>query len=114
MVKDADGKAFGTLTRNTCRYECQDAGNMIDELTALFAGPGAGEYLGEPVTIAQHMLQAGALAEAAGAAPALIAAALLHGVGHLLSQGTHNDIGAAWLSRWFGREVTEPVRLPGR
>lgn len=84
---------------------------MIDELTERFAGPGAGEYLGEPVTIAQHMLQAGAQAEAAGAAPALIAAALLHDVGHLLDHGIHNDIGAAWLSRWFGREVTEPVRL---
>lgn len=84
---------------------------MIDELAELFAGPGAGEYLGEPVTIAEHMLQAGALAEAAGVAPALIAAALLHDVGHLRGRGIHNDIGAAWLSQWFGREVTEPVRL---
>ena len=33
----------------------------------LFAGPGARDYLGEPVPIGEHMLQAGALAEAAGA-----------------------------------------------
>ena len=86
---------------------------MIDELGELFAGPGAGEYLGEPVTIGQHMRQAGALAEAAGAAPALVAAALLHDVGHLRGEtdGRHGDQGAAWLSRWFGPAVTEPVRL---
>ena len=52
---------------------------MIEELGELFAGPGAGEYLGEPVTIGQHMLQAGALAERAGAAPALVAAAEIAG-----------------------------------
>ncbi|MFE7190814.1 phosphonate degradation HD-domain oxygenase [Kitasatospora sp. NPDC057541] len=94
----------------------------LDELAALFAGEGAGEYLGEAVTMAEHMLQAGALAEAAGAAPQLVAAALLHDIGHFhgvlhgrdLMQGQdnrHSDTGADWLARWFGPEVTEPVRL---
>jgi gamma-butyrobetaine dioxygenase len=88
----------------------------------LFASEGAAEYLGEPVTQAEHMLQAAALAERDGAAPALIAAALLHDVGHFtgavsgheLMRGTdnkHSDTGAAWLAQWFGPEVTEPVRL---
>jgi gamma-butyrobetaine dioxygenase len=86
---------------------------VIEELSELFAGPGAGEYLGEPVTIGQHMLQAGALAEAAGADPALIAAALLHDVGHLRNEtdARHGAAGAEWLARWLGPEVTEPVRL---
>ncbi|MFJ5119389.1 phosphonate degradation HD-domain oxygenase [Kitasatospora sp. NPDC088548] len=94
----------------------------LDELAGLFAGEGAGEYLGEAVTMAEHMLQAGALAEAAGAAPHLVAAALLHDVGHfqgalhgrdlMLGQDNrHSDTGARWLERWFGPEVTEPVRL---
>ncbi|MFI5067531.1 MAG: hypothetical protein ACHP9Z_26605, partial [Streptosporangiales bacterium] len=48
----------------------------------LFAAEGAREYLGEPVTQAEHMLQAAALAEAAGAGQELTAAALLHDVGH--------------------------------
>ena len=88
----------------------------------LFASEGAADYLGEPVTQAVHMLQAAALAEAAGCPPALIAAALLHDVGHFtgaisgheLMAGTdnrHSDQGAAWLAQWFGPEVTEPVRL---
>jgi gamma-butyrobetaine dioxygenase len=86
------------------------------ELTAiaeLFAGPGARDYLGEPVTIGVHMRQAGALAEAAGADPALVAAALLHDVGHLRNETgqLHGEAGARWLSRWFGPAVTEPVRL---
>ncbi|MFD5086576.1 phosphonate degradation HD-domain oxygenase [Kitasatospora sp. NPDC058406] len=94
----------------------------LDAIAELFAGEGAGEYLGEAVTMAEHMLQAGALAEAAGAAPHLVAAALLHDVGHFqgalhgrdLMEGQdnrHSDTGADWLARWFGPEVTDPVRL---
>jgi gamma-butyrobetaine dioxygenase len=85
----------------------------VRQLADLFEGPGAGEYLGEPVTIGVHMRQAGALAQAAGAAPELVAAALLHDVGHLRGEtdGRHGDEGARWLSQWFGPAVTEPVRL---
>jgi gamma-butyrobetaine dioxygenase len=85
----------------------------VRQLADLFDGPGAGEYLGEPVTIGVHMRQAGALAAAAGAAPELIAAALLHDVGHLRGEtdGRHGEEGGRWLSQWFGPAVTEPVRL---
>ncbi|MFE7777372.1 phosphonate degradation HD-domain oxygenase [Streptomyces sp. NPDC057445] len=97
--------------------------NPLDTLAELFEGEGSAEYFGEAVTQAEHMLQAGALAEAAGAPPHLIAAALLHDVGHfqgavtgrdLMENGTdnrHSHTGADWLDRWFGPEVTEPVRL---
>ncbi len=86
---------------------------MLEELTALFAGPGAEDYLGEEVTIGVHMRQAGALAQTSGAAPALVAAALLHDVGHLTGadDARHGAAGADWLAGWFGPEVTEPVRL---
>jgi gamma-butyrobetaine dioxygenase len=85
----------------------------IDAIAELFAGPGARDYLGEAVTIGEHMRQAGALAEAAGAPAPLVAAALLHDVGHLRSEtdARHGTGGAQWLSRWFGPAVTEPVRL---
>lgn len=93
-----------------------DAGQIIAEL---FARQGAAGYLGEPLTQAVHMLQAAVLAERDGAGDALIAAALLHDVGHFsgavtgreLTEGTddgHSDAGACWLSQWFGEEVTEP------
>jgi gamma-butyrobetaine dioxygenase len=91
-------------------------------IAELFASEGLADYLGEDVTQAVHMLQTAALAERGGAGDALIAAALLHDVGHFtgtvtgqaLMAGTdnrHGDQGAAWLARWFGPEVTEPVRL---
>ena len=85
----------------------------IEAIAELFAGPGARDYLGEPVTIGIHMRQAGALAEAAGAEQPLVAAALLHDIGHLRqeSDSRHGDAGAQWLSQWFGPAVTEPVRL---
>lgn len=94
----------------------------VQIIADLFASEGAAGYLGEAVTQAAHMLQAAALAEQAGAAPPLIAAALLHDVGHFtgtvsgrdLMRGTdnkHSDQGANWLTHWFGPEVTEPVRL---
>ena len=86
----------------------------VETIGELFAGPGARDHLGEPVPIGEHMLQAGALAEAAGAEGALVAAALLHDIGHLLGDNTedrHGEAGAQWLSQWFGATVTEPVRL---
>jgi len=87
--------------------------SAVQALAGLFAGPGARDYLGEAVTIGEHMRQAGALAEAAGAAAPLVAAALLHDVGHLRSEtdARHGTGGARWLSQWFGEAVTEPVRL---
>ena len=94
----------------------------VERIAALFASEGAAGYLGEPVTQAVHMLQAAQLAEREGAGDALVAAALLHDVGHFtgtvsgqqLMEGTdnrHSHSGADWLAQWFGPEVTEPVRL---
>ena len=85
----------------------------VEAIAGLFAGPGARDYLGEAVTIGEHMRQAGALAEAAGAAAPLVAAALLHDIGHLRNEtdSRHGIGGARWLSLWFGTAVTEPVRL---
>ncbi|WP_300612118.1 HD domain-containing protein [Trebonia sp.] len=100
----------------------------VDQIAELFDSAAARDYLGEPVTVAAHLLQAGALARAAGAPAALVAAALLHDVGHLRgadpavaepsgrelmagSDNRHGERGAAWLAQWFGEQVTEPVRL---
>jgi len=93
-----------------------------DALIALFDRHGGDAYFGERVTQAQHALQSAALAEAEGASPALIVAALLHDVGHLIHTGgediaergidaRHEAIGATYLAKHFGPEVVEPVRL---
>jgi gamma-butyrobetaine dioxygenase len=85
----------------------------VKTIRDLFAGSEARDHLGEPVPIGEHMLQAGALAEAAGAEDPLVAAALLHDIGHLFGEDEdrHGESGARWLSQWFGAAVTEPVRL---
>jgi phosphonate degradation associated HDIG domain protein len=91
-------------------------------LLRVFEAEGSGEYLGEPVTVAQHMLQTGAAARRAGAAGSLVVAAVAHDVGHFtgvrsgrdLMSGIdnhHDEVAASWLGTWFGEAVTEPVRL---
>lgn len=95
---------------------------MRTNVSALLAARGGEEYAGEPVSQLEHALQSAAMAEAEGAGDALIAAALLHDIGHLMDDdpdalaasghdGAHEDQGADWLVRWFGPEVTQPVRL---
>jgi phosphonate degradation associated HDIG domain protein len=75
---------------------------------------------GEDVTQTAHALQCAALAEEAGASDALVAAALLHDLGHLLAVGDasrrgdddrHEAIGARTLASIFGPAVAAPVAL---
>jgi [1-hydroxy-2-(trimethylamino)ethyl]phosphonate dioxygenase len=95
---------------------------MLNRIDKLFAERGSAEYRGEAVTQLEHALQAATCAERDGLPPAGIAATLLHDIGHLLhghgedcaSQGIddrHEDLGVRFLSRGFGPEVTEPIRL---
>jgi len=93
----------------------------VDEALALYARKGQLTY-GEGVSMTEHGLQAAFLAEQEDAGPALIAAALLHDIGHLLhglpedlaEQGIdseHESLASAWLSQYFPPGVSEPVRL---
>ena len=95
---------------------------IVEEILDLFATKGASAYHGEAVSQAEHALQAADLAEQEGSPDALVVAALLHDVGHLLDgqdedlairgvDGRHEEAGGAWLSRHFGPEVIEPIRL---
>ncbi|MEG1455164.1 MAG: HD domain-containing protein, partial [Comamonas sp.] len=56
----------------------------LDDIALLFARHGATQYSGEPVTQTEHALQTAWFAEQSGADDALITAALLHDIGHLL------------------------------
>ena len=98
-----------------------DAAEVVDRIEHIFERWGAQAYLGEPVTVAGHMLQCAALAQAEGAPAALVAAALLHDVGHFDNglddrpQETidhrHEASAAAMLDPHFPPSVTEPIRL---
>ena len=95
---------------------------IVAFLGDIVARRGADSYLGEPVTIGQHMLQAAYLAETEAAGDELVAAALLHDIGHYtgefgedyIEQGVdnhHDEAGAQVLERFFPPLVTECVRL---
>jgi gamma-butyrobetaine dioxygenase len=90
----------------------------FDEIVSWFATPQAQEFYGERVTIAEHMLQAAALAVSEQARTELVAAALLHDVGHLVPDlhpdernREHANLALNYLSEMFSSEVTEPIRL---
>lgn len=83
---------------------------------------GAEQYGSEPVSQLAHALQSAALAEQAGSRPELIAAALLHDIGHLVDNKFqvgqdnpvdrhHENIGSAYLKLAMPPAVTEPIRL---
>jgi phosphonate degradation associated HDIG domain protein len=93
-----------------------------EEVMRLIEKRGGEAYFGEPVSQLEHALQAAWFAVQADSAPTLVAAALLHDVGHLLhdlpenvaDRGVdtrHEEAGYAWLLARFGPAVAEPVRL---
>lgn len=94
---------------------------IVAFIADIFERRGTDSYLGEPVTMAQHMLQAAVCAERDGAPAELVAAALLHDIGHYTSEfpadmmatGTdnyHQNAGANLLSDFFPPAVVEPIR----
>jgi phosphonate degradation associated HDIG domain protein len=96
--------------------------DLVDRIEALFARHGQRPYDGarrEAVTALEHALQCAQLAEWAHAEPALVAASLLHDVGHFIDTGAvtdriddvHEMRAVPLLAEAFGAAVVEPVRL---
>lgn len=94
----------------------------LARIERLFDTLGGRAYSGEPVNQREHALQSALLAQQAGAADALVAAALLHDVGHLVNDvgdtptergidDLHQYHGARFLRALFDQDVTEPIRL---
>ncbi|NRP13234.1 hypothetical protein XMM379_002594 [Aliiroseovarius sp. xm-m-379] len=95
--------------------------NIVEFIGGIFERRGGEEYLGEPVTMAEHMLQGATIAEQNGQSEEIIVGALLHDIGHFTSEfGTyhpddtedrhHEDAGAEVLERFFPSVITDCVR----
>ncbi len=95
--------------------------NIVAFIGDIFERRGGEEYLGEPVTMAEHMLQGAHFAEKAGEPEVIIVSALLHDIGHFTSEfGTfsmddtedklHEEAGAKVLGSFFPTLVTDCVR----
>ena len=96
--------------------------DIVAFILDLFAQQGASEYMGEAVTMSQHMEQSAACASADGASDSLVIAALLHDIGHFIGEhpidalengidNNHETVGADYLQVHFPDSVSEPVRL---
>lgn len=99
-----------------------EALDPVSHVLACFRLRGHSGYGQEVVSQIEHALQTAYSAEQSGASPQLIAACLLHDVGHLLHDlpddapdnaidDEHEQLGAAWLTEYFLPEVVEPIRL---
>ena len=79
-------------------------------------------YIGEKVTITEHMVQTAMLAEQNHSSESLICACLLHDYGHFIIEdpdqlvsksidGKHENIAFNFLKNYFKQEVVEPIKL---
>jgi phosphonate degradation associated HDIG domain protein len=95
--------------------------NIVDYLLDLLEKKGSNMiYGGENVSQLEHALQCAELAEENRLPNPTIVAALLHDIGHLLYEdkdpihegkdGHHENLGANYLSKYFGEEVINPIR----
>ncbi len=94
---------------------------IIDCLAAIFEDVAAVEYLGEDVTVAEHMLQSATLAQRARRKDSVIVGALLHDIGHLAGDSgmfsmtdtedrRHEVVGARLVARFLPAVVTDCIR----
>ena len=78
-------------------------------------------YIGEKITMSEHMLQSAMIAEKKKSSSSLVCASLLHDYGHFLLEdpdklvkneldGKHEDIGYEYLKRFFKKDVVEPIK----
>lgn len=93
----------------------------VDRIFETLETAGKARYGMEAINQLEHALQCAKLAEDEGADAALITAALLHDIGHLIhklddaaAQGIddrHEALGEKLVRRWFREEVVRPVAL---
>ena len=78
-------------------------------------------YIGEKLTIPEHMIQSAMLAEKSKSKDDIVCSCLLHDYGHFLIEnpdnlvkinkdGEHENIGYEYLKKFFKKEVVEPIR----
>ena len=79
-------------------------------------------YIGEKITISEHMIQTAMLAEQNNSSKSLVCASLLHDYGHFIVDdpdlmvsksldGKHENIAYDFLKNYFKPEVVEPIKL---
>jgi [1-hydroxy-2-(trimethylamino)ethyl]phosphonate dioxygenase len=96
--------------------------SSVYEVFELLAKGGGAAYFGEPVTVLEHCLQAAWFVQRKGGENTLIAAGLLHDLGHLLHAESedvaehgldtrHEELAVAALGEHLPASVLDPIRL---
>ena len=78
-------------------------------------------YIGEKVTMTEHMIQTAMLAEKNNSSNTLICSSLLHDYGHFIldnpdnlidknQDGKHEDVGYEFLKKYFIKDVLGPIK----
>jgi|TARA_B100001964_G_scaffold11046_1_gene11718 predicted HD phosphohydrolase len=78
-------------------------------------------YIGEKITMSEHMIQTAMLAEKAKSNEYLVCSCLLHDYGHFIIEnpdelvknnkdGNHESIGYEYLKNFFKEETVEPIK----
>ena len=94
--------------------------NIIDQIISSYLN-NKSLYIGEKVTISEHMIQTAMLAEKANCSSNLICSSLLHDYGHFISKnpddlvnkkkdGKHEDLGFKFLNKYFIKDVVGPIK----
>ena len=94
--------------------------NIIDEIISNYLN-NKSLYIGEKVTMSEHMIQTAMLAEKTNCSSNLICSSLLHDYGHFILEhpddlvaknknGRHEDVGCAFLEKYFIEDVLGPIK----
>ena len=94
--------------------------SIIDQITSNFLC-NTSLYIGEKVTMSEHMIQTAMIAEEKNSSTDLICSSLLHDYGHFILEnpddlvkknedGKHEDIGYEFLKKYFSKEVLGPIK----
>jgi len=94
--------------------------NIIDQIISSYLN-NKSLYIGEKVTMTEHMIQSAMLAEKNKSSSSLVCASLLHDYGHFILEkpeelvklnvdGHHENIGYEYLKSFFKKEILEPIK----
>ena len=94
--------------------------NIIDQIISNYLN-NKSLYIGEKVTMSEHMIQTAMLAEKTNSTTDLVCSSLLHDYGHFILEnpdnlikknkdGKHEDIGYEFLKKYFKKDVLGPIK----
>ena len=94
--------------------------NIIDQIISNYLN-NESLYIGEKVTMSEHMIQTAMLAEKTNSSSSLVCSSLLHDYGHFILEnpdnlvdknknGKHEDVGYDFLKKYFVKDVLGPIK----